>query len=260
MGWSMGAAARGSRLTGRARDAVFAPLESAGRAEVVARRLTDAIALGLLRDAEQLPSETDLAASFGVSPVTVREALVVLRHRGLVRTRRGRGGGSFVTAPADPRAAGTARLRDTSLADLRDLCDHYVAVSATAALLAADRAGEEDVDRLRTAAHAMTTAADAGACRRAEGAFHVEVAAASQSARLTREEIALQTEVGPLLWLPYDDQAARDSAVEQHGAILRAIAAGDQQGAYDLTSHHVHEMLSRVGALYLDAVDAGGPT
>jgi DNA-binding FadR family transcriptional regulator len=256
----MAGTAEGRRLTGRARDAVFAPLESAGRAEVVARRLTDAIALGLLRDAEQLPSEAELAASFGVSPVTVREALVVLRHRGLVRTRRGRGGGSFVTAPADPQAAAAARLRDTSLADLRDLCDHYIAVSATAALLAADRAGEEDVARIRIASRAMAGAADAGACRRAEGGFHVEVAAASQSARLTREEIALQTEVGPLLWLPYDDAAARAHAVEQHDAILRAVAAGDERAAFDLTTQHVHDMLSRVGALYLDAVDSGGPT
>ena len=256
----MAGTAEGRRLVGRARDAVFAPLESAGRAEAVARRLTDAIALGLLRDAEQLPSEADLAASFGVSPVTVREALVVLRHRGLVRTRRGRGGGSFVTAPADPQAAGAARLRNTSLADLRDLCDHYVAVSATAARLAADRAGEEDVARIHIAGRAMAAATDAGGCRRAEGGFHVEVAAASQSARLTREEIALQTEVGPLLWLPYDDAAARAHAVEQHDAILEDIAAGDEQAAFDLTTQHVHDMLSRVGALYLDAVDTGGST
>jgi DNA-binding GntR family transcriptional regulator len=88
----------------------------------------------------------------------------------------------------------------------------------------------------------------------------VEVAAASQSARLTREEIALQTEVGPLLWLPYDDAAARAQAVEQHDAILRAVAAGDQRAAFDLTTRHVHDMLSRVGSLYLDAVDTGGPT
>ncbi len=45
----MAGTAEGRRLTGRARDAVFAPLESAGRAEVVARRLTDAIALGDLQ-------------------------------------------------------------------------------------------------------------------------------------------------------------------------------------------------------------------
>ena len=44
-------------LSSRARSAVFSPLEPTGRAEAVTRRLSDAIALGLLRDDEQLPSE-----------------------------------------------------------------------------------------------------------------------------------------------------------------------------------------------------------
>src|SRR5437016_4283084 len=89
------------RMSHSARSAVFAPLEQTGRAEAVTRRLVDAITLGLLSDAEQLPSESELAGRFGVSTVTVREALVALRQLGLVETRRGRGGGSFVRAPAD---------------------------------------------------------------------------------------------------------------------------------------------------------------
>ena len=68
------------------------------RADAVVRRLADGIALGLLSPNEQLPSETELADTFGVSPVTVREALTILREQGLVVTRRGRGGGSASSA------------------------------------------------------------------------------------------------------------------------------------------------------------------
>src|SRR6266542_5165343 len=104
--------------------AVFAPLDPAGRVELVARRLSDAIVLGLLRDGEQLPSESDLALQLGVSTVTVREALTSLRHQEMVETRRGRGGGSFVRAPSDPATALLrTRLEELSLGDLRDLCD-----------------------------------------------------------------------------------------------------------------------------------------
>ena len=78
------------------RAAVFAPLDTGRRADAVVRRLADGIALGILAPEEQLPSETELADTFGVSPVTVREALTMLREQGLVATRRGRGGGSFV--------------------------------------------------------------------------------------------------------------------------------------------------------------------
>ena len=83
------------------RSVVFAPLDGTGRAELVARRLSDAIISGLLRDGEKLPSEADLARSMGVALVTAREALEVLRVNSLVETRRGREGGSFVTYDKD---------------------------------------------------------------------------------------------------------------------------------------------------------------
>ena len=66
------------------------------------QRITEAIHLGLLADGEQLPVEVELARQFGVAPMTVREALAELRDQGLVETRRGRTGGSFVRRPAGP--------------------------------------------------------------------------------------------------------------------------------------------------------------
>lgn len=250
------AGAPGRRLSLRAREAVFAPLETAGRAETVTRRLADAIALGLLRDDEQLPSELELAARFNVSTVTVREALTALREQGLVRTRRGRGGGSFVTTPPDPQAVLLrSRLASTTLSDLRDLCDHYVAISATAALLAAERAADDDHARIVASARRFAEAVDAGERRRSDGHFHVEVAAAAQSARLTRAEIDLQTEIGPLIWLPFADPAAHAGAVEHHAGIAEAIAAGDGARARDLTTAHAREALARVSQLYLSLSD-----
>jgi len=134
------------RMSHGARAALFAPLDQTGRVEAVTRRLVDAITLGLLADAEQLPAETDLAAQLGVSTVTVREALVALRQLGLVETRRGRGGGSFVRAPADsPVAPWRERLRAVSLSDLRDVGDQYSAIAGAAAKLAAERSSAEDL-------------------------------------------------------------------------------------------------------------------
>jgi GntR family transcriptional regulator, transcriptional repressor for pyruvate dehydrogenase complex len=233
------------------RAAVFAPLESGRRADAVVRRLADGIALGLLVPDEQLPSETELADTFGVSLVTVREALTALREQGLVATRRGRGGGSFVR---DARAGASAlheRLRAVSPSELRDLADHYVAVTGTAALLAADRAGEQDVALLTAGVGELERATDAGGRRRAESRFHVELAAAAQSPRLTRAEIALQTEVGPLLWLPTATPAAQAEQVRQHAAIVEAVAAGDGQRARAHAVAHVYAALARASVLQL---------
>lgn len=234
------------------RAAVFAPLDLGRRADAVVRRLSEGIRLGLLRPGEQLPSESELAESFGVAPVTVREALTILRGQQLVVTRRGRTGGSFVR---DVRGGAAdvlrERLREVAPSQLRDLADHYVAVTGTAALLAADRAGEQDVALLTAGVGELERATDAGGRRRAESRFHVELAAAAQSPRLTRAEIALQTEVGPLLWLPTAPPAAQAEQVRQHAAIVEAVAAGDGQRARAHAVAHVYAALARASVLQL---------
>jgi len=215
------------QFKGRATAAVFAPLESSSRSELVARRLTDAIALGLLPDAEQLPGEADLAQQFGVSTVTIREALSVLRQEGLIETRRGRGGGSFVRLPLDgPTALARRRLSHVSLVELRDLGDVYAAIAGASAALAARRADSGDVAQLRRAAAQLADAGAADARRRADGQFHIQVTVAAQSPRLYQEEVALQAEFGTLLWVAFGDDASHAQMVGACTAVVDAIEAG----------------------------------
>ena len=233
------------------RAAVFAALETGRRADAVVRRLADGIALGLLSPNEQLPSETELADTFGVSPVTVREALTILREQGLVVTRRGRGGGSFVRDVRGNAAALHERLRAVSPSELRDLADHYVAVFGTSAHLAAERAGAQDVRLLTEGVAELRRAPDADARRRAESRFHVAVAAAAQSARLTREVISLQSEVGPLLWLAATTDGARAEVLARASGILDAVCACDAGAARSEATAHVYGALARASVLQL---------
>ena len=231
--------------------AVFAPLEAQGRADAVARRLGEAITLGLLPDGSPLPSESDLADRFGVATVTVREALGALRQDNLIRTRRGRGGGSFVCTPADGgQQALVARLGRMGLGELRDLADHYAAICGMSAQLAALRADAEDVRRLRGLGAAGREALTGTARWRAEGNFHLELAAAAQSARLTREEMALQSEVGMLLWHAHAQAEPDGQSADRHTELVDRIAAGDAGGARHSAESHVEEMFSAVRALH----------
>ncbi|QUQ68047.1 FadR/GntR family transcriptional regulator [Kutzneria sp. CA-103260] len=256
---------------GQARSHVFAPLGDLGRAEAVTARLVDAISMGLLADGEQLPSEAELAGQFGVATVTVREALVALRQQELVETRRGRGGGSFVITPSDGSPASwRQRLREVSLSELRDIGDHYLAVAGAAARLAAERSSPEDVERLRLATEDLRKATapaegrlvregpedQAGrrgrelAAARAERQFHLEVAAAAQSPRLTHQEIQLQGERGGLLWLP-----PSANAHEEHRAITEAIAHQDGELARKLTEEHILQAVDRLVDMHLELLD-----
>lgn len=214
-----------SRVGPGAREAVFAQLADTGRAEQVAQRLTDGIVLGVLGPGERLPSEPELARRFGVALITVREGLGILREAGLVQTRRGRDGGSFVTAVDDDHhALIAARLRSLAQVELSDMAVYFGAILAGAAERAAERASAGDAERLAAwlAASEFDTAASA---RTNQGGFFLEVAVLSQSARLVREQIRLQAEFGPLLLLGLDDAQQRADAAAHDRRIVRAVAA-----------------------------------
>src|ERR1700753_2451802 len=78
---------------------VFSPVPIRNAFEVTVERLAQGIRLGVLGDGGRLPPERELAETFGVSRVTLREAIKALREARLVESRRGRGGGTFVVAP-----------------------------------------------------------------------------------------------------------------------------------------------------------------
>jgi GntR family transcriptional repressor for pyruvate dehydrogenase complex len=255
---------------GRHSVSLISPLATSGRADEVVQRVSQAIQLGLLVDGEQLPPETEFAAQLGVSAMTLREALATLRQQGLVETRRGRTGGTFVRRAAAPSVALLrGRLRGMTPSTLRDLTDEQFAVSGAAAKLAAARASGASVRRLHTLVHQLTGAASLGSRIRADSRFHVEVAIAAQSERLTRLEVELQTQLGELLWLPPEtagttpgpDRLADDlaggpldpaAAAAEHAAIAEAIAAGDGDQARRLAEQHVERTRRRLTAMRLD--------
>ena len=73
--------------------------------EHAVEQLARAIRLGVLPDGEQLPPERELAERLGIGRNTLRDAIAALRESGLVTTRRGRGGGTWVTYDGSVRAA-----------------------------------------------------------------------------------------------------------------------------------------------------------
>ena len=270
---------------GRHSVSLISPLAAAGRADEVVQRVSQAIQLGLFVDGEQLPPETEFAAQLGVSAMTLREALSTLRQQGLVETRRGRTGGTFVRRPAAPSVAVLReRLRGMATSTLRDLIDEQFAVSGAAAKLAAARASGASVRRLHTLVHQLSGAASLGSRIRADSRFHIEVAIASQSERLTRLEVELQTQLGELLWLPPEPAGMTPAssgpvsggpvssgpassgpvssgeaaglldpavAAAEHAAIAEAIAAEDGDGARLLAERHVERTLRRLTAMRL---------
>ena len=226
--------------------------QTTGRAEQAAQRIGEAIRLGLILDGERLPSEVQLSEQLGIATVTLREALATLREQGLIVTRRGRGGGTFARAPqVELPDSPPWRLLDFSTHDIRELGDHRAAISGMAAQLAAQRALPDEIANLYRQVERLRAATTVSHRRRADTQFTIEVAAAAQSSRLAREELALRAEVGDLLWLERSDADHKASA-RSRAELVDAIRRSDPQRSRELAEHHVAADTRRLLAARLE--------
>lgn len=82
---------------------MFSPVNAGRTSSLIVNQIRVLIRDGHLTAGDRLPSERELGERFGVSRVTVREALRGLEANGLVTIRVGAHGGAFVTAPTSER-------------------------------------------------------------------------------------------------------------------------------------------------------------
>lgn len=149
--------------------------------EIVADTIRHLIAIGGLRPGDRLPVERELATTLGAARITVRRAIKELGAAGLVATRRGRTGGTFVLG-----ASGESDAAAESLAYFRATIDHAFEfrrmIEPPAAGLAAQRATQTDrealmlLSRQGTSTHSEFHALDTR--------FHLLVARASGNPEL----------------------------------------------------------------------------
>ena len=204
--------------------------------EQVAETLRGRVVAGELEPGQRLPTETALAAEYGVSRATVREALRLLAAQNLVRTAKGATGGSYVTRPSADHlsqslSSGLGLLADTKDVSLEELLEARELLEVPAARLAALRRQEEDVERLRASipSEPLRLGTDQQFVYNRD--FHSAVIEASSNTLLL---IAAQPVFSVL-----QRKLARASlggryhrAInDHHRAIANAIEAGDAEGA-----------------------------
>ncbi len=118
------------------------------RVDEITDRLITAIAIGEYLPGARLPVERELAASLGVGRMTVRAALARLVDRGLLETRRGRGGGSYVVDQwPESSTEAVGRTLTMRLGELRDRCDAICRLHGAVCRAAAEARTDTDVAR-----------------------------------------------------------------------------------------------------------------
>src|SRR3954451_12087813 len=131
-------------------NGMFEPIAVARASSAIAEQIRTAIVTGRLKQGDRLSPERELAEEFGVSRVTVRDALRSLEAMGLVEVKVGARGGAFVTSPNGSKVAQTmSDMMMLSATTPEDIVEARLIVERGTVTLACARALDEDLERLR---------------------------------------------------------------------------------------------------------------
>jgi GntR family transcriptional regulator, transcriptional repressor for pyruvate dehydrogenase complex len=217
--------------------------------EHILGELEASISAGALAPGDRLPPERDLAARYGVSRTSVREAIRVLEAMGIVSVRRGADHG--VVLLREPGNAFQPVLRllvALRHVTLEDAIEFRVMVEAGAARSLATR----DLDP--ALAELLDRMEEPGVRQREfhalDATFHVRLVRTAGNALLNLVEDAVDgvlrkiiTDVALVAW---DWDAIRPRLVEEHRAIHDALATGNGERAAALLTEHIRYWGHRV--------------
>jgi GntR family transcriptional regulator, transcriptional repressor for pyruvate dehydrogenase complex len=185
----------------------------------------------------RLPAETELAQRLEVGRSTVREAVRVLVHAGLLETRQG--SGTYVRS-VTAGAEWEPRLRRAAVLEAYEVRE---ALEVQAARLAAGRRTDADIAALRTCLAERDRARARG--RDADFveldlAFHRSVVGAAHNQLLAEMFDSFAAVLREALITVVSDASLRHvSADAAHAALAAAIEAGDVAGAERATHDHI---------------------
>jgi GntR family transcriptional regulator, uxu operon transcriptional repressor len=215
----------------------------------IADQLAQLIARGEFPAGARLPAERELAASFGVSRASVREAIISLEMSGLVEVRVGTG--IFVTPQPEKvaRSRGDAGPGPFELLAARKLVEGEVAAQA------ARNATPAHAEALRRSVDRLEACVNDFAAREAEDRnFHLLLAKATGNGSLELVVEGLWNQRAEL-WgrlqrhFHTNDLALR--TIRDHAAIAAAVDGGNADAARSA----MHRHLSRVTREFQRGVD-----
>ncbi len=228
---------------------LFLPVTPGRTSGLIVEQIRWLVRQGQLLPGDRLPSERELCELFGVSRVTVREALRVLESSGLLDVKVGAKGGAFVTAPSGDRIReGIADLLTMSsltaadVTEAREILEMGIVPLVCARATAKDL---EDLDQLCADARAALKRSEYTMAMSTE--FHIRVA---QSAHNGAVELIIESFRGALL---QSLQRARQTypemgrkGVEEHAAFVEAVRQRDREKATAIMHEHLQRTALRV--------------
>jgi DNA-binding FadR family transcriptional regulator len=215
--------------------------------EQVADRLLELIVAGALLPGQRLPTEATLAAQFGVSRATVREALRLLAAQNLVRTAKGTRGGSYVSLPtvahvSDMLSGNLGLMSSLPELSLDVFLEARELLEVPAARLAAKRRSPEDMDALFAAVptEPLTLSVEDQFLQNRD--FHFRLVQASGNALLSIAAQPIFTVLQTHLRRSDLSRRAHRAINDDHREIALALQAGLEDAAADAMRRHLRSL------------------
>ncbi len=227
---------------------MFSPVSVGRVSQVIVDQIKALIRDGRLQPGDRLPSERELCQRFGVSRVTVREALRVLEATGLLTIRVGAHGGAFLTSPSAERLSeGLADLISVSTLTAANVTEARIIVELGILPLAVERATDDDIAALFEMVDEAERALKAGAYDvEMSAAFHIRVAQCTHNPAIA---MLVQSFHGPLLMsLAEAHQSApmNSRGIDEHRKLSQAIKDRDLAAAREIATTHLDRTARRV--------------
>lgn len=217
-----------------------------GASEQVAVQIQHHIQREGLEPGDFLGREEDLAADFGVSRPTLREALKLLSSGNLIRANKGPGGGIFVAHTADQGMGRSlsdaiATMLETGAVSLEELLDARMLLEVPLARSAAYQPDEATVARLRKSVLAGRAAAphEAEVFAATDADIHRTIAAAAHNRMVEALTDWIFEVLQPSLVEVLESALVHSAVSEQHEALLTAIEKGDPARAERAMKDHL---------------------
>lgn len=221
---------------------LFEPLSGGRMSTQIVSQIVPLIRSKRLKPGDRFPSERELSQTFGVSRVTVRDALRILEVMGLVEIRVGSAGGAFVTVPSTA-VVGEGVLNMLALRELSPerLAETRAMLELAVLDLVLVRITDEEIEDLRELCRRSRDLAEADAYDPyLSNEFHTRLARCTHN-----DAVALLGEsfAGPLSMA---DLRAKERpewtylhSVKEHAELVEAIAEGDAPRARRLLRDHL---------------------
>jgi DNA-binding FadR family transcriptional regulator len=232
-----------------AEPGLFSKVSVGRMSEVIVDKIRELMREGQLKPGDRLPPERELCESFGVSRVTMREALRMLESAGLVEIRVGARGGAFVTAPSSNRVGeGLTDLLTLSVISAADVTEVRMILELGIVPLVCERATDDDLSALEKICERSEDALRAGDYTMEMSLeFHTAVA---QAAHNPAVEMLLESFRGPILMsLEEAHEVAPEMGgrgTQEHEEFIEAVRRRDADEAARIMREHLTRTAHRV--------------